>query len=273
MKKFIGYGLLTVTMLLVGCTSQGKEETGGEKSDSEEIQTLRIATTTSLFSSGLLEDLEFIFESQYPYDVEFIVSGSGAAIEAGEKGEADGIFVHSKKAEEELVTSGSSLGRNTIMYNYFQIVGAEPLVATDYEGVLDEIRESKTFVSRGDDSGTHVKELAMWGDDLPLDYIETGKGMLDTLIVTSEMGGYTLTDDATFIAHQDELKLVEIYKNDEFFKNEYSYHCMNPELNKYVNYEGAEVFREFLLSDETLSFIAGFGLDEYGKALYTLSNK
>ncbi len=158
------------------------------------------------------------------------------------------------------------------MYNYFEIVGAEPLIATDYEGVLDEIRESKTFVSRGDESGTHVKELAMWGDNLPVDYIETGKGMLDTLVVTDEMRGYTLTDDATFIVHQNELDLVEIYKDDEFFKNEYSFHCMNPDLNQYVNNEGAEVFKEYLLSDETLDLIASFGVEEYGKALYTLSN-
>ncbi|MFV0440878.1 MAG: substrate-binding domain-containing protein [Lachnospirales bacterium] len=248
------------------------EEATEEPTEDSDITTLTIATTTSLYNTGLLDALETDFESKYDYDVEYIAVGSGAAMKMGEDGEADGIFVHSKDAEEALVEKGVSLGRNPIMYNYFEIVGPQPLEATDFEGVLNEIREGKTFVSRGDDSGTNVKELAMWGDKLPSDYVETGKGMLDTLVVASEMGAYTLTDDATFITHKDDLALVEIYKDDDFFKNEYSFHCINLELNEYINSEGASAYLDYLQSDETLDFIANYGLDMYGQSLYTLSN-
>ncbi len=285
MKKLINIVLLTTivsTILLIGCSSETKSGNNAENTtdtpnetavEQLDITILRIATTTSLDNTGLLSELEDDFEAKYPYDVEYLVVGSGAAIEAGQNGEADGIFVHSKKAEEELVESGASLGRNTFMYNYFEIVGTEPLQSTEYEDVLNEIRESKTFISRGDKSGTHVKELAMWGDNLPKDYIETGKGMLDTLIMTDELGGYTLTDDSTYIANKDKFELVEIYKEDEFFKNEYSYHCMNPELNEYVNAKGAEDFLTYLQSPKTQKLIAEFGTEEYGKPLFTLSQK
>ncbi len=289
MKKFVNnkrssailLATLLGTTLFVGCSSKSTNDVNiGNTSDSieeasieqEDITVLRIATTTSLDNTGLLAELEEDFQAKYPYDVEYTVVGSGAAIEAGAKGEADGIFVHSKDAEEELVTSGASLGRNPIMYNYFEIIGVEPLQSTEYEDVLNEIRESKTFVSRGDDSGTHVKELAMWDGNFPKDYIETGKGMLDTLIMTQELGGYTLTDDSTFISNKDKFDLVEVYKNDEFFKNEYAFHCINPELNDYVNEQGAKDFLEYLQEPKTQQLISDFGKEEYGRPLFTLIN-
>ncbi len=266
-------GVVVATILMTGCgnnTSTTKDNQSTQPD--QKVTILRIATTTSLDNTGLLAELEADFESKYPYDVEYTVVGSGAAIEAGSKGEADGIFVHSKKAEEELVAAGTSLGRNTFMYNYFEIVGIEPLQSNKYEDILNEIRESKTFVSRGDESGTDVKEKAMWGDNLPKDYVETGKGMLDTLIMTEELGGYTFTDDATFIANQDKFNLVEIYKDDSF-KNEYSFHLMNPELNDYVNAEGAKDFLTYLQTPETQEIIAHFGEEEFGKPLFTMINQ
>ncbi len=289
MKKFVNnkrnivlISTLLATTIFVGCSSEKTDTTSDntgftneqtkEQQTTDEVTILRIATTTSLDNTGLLAELEADFESKYPYDVEYTVVGSGAAIEAGASGEADAIFVHSKKAEEELVADGTSLGRNTFMYNYFEIVGVEPLESTEYEDVLNEIRENKTFVSRGDDSGTDVKEKAMWGDDLPKDYVETGKGMLDTLIMTDELGGYTLTDDATFIANQDKFDLVEVYK-DESFKNEYSYHCINPELNEYINGQGAQDFLTYLETPETQELIGTFGEEEFGKPLFTLTNE
>ncbi len=278
MKKYLNskrnisvFSIALLSAILVSCSSNTENTTSSV--DHSDITILRIATTTSLDNTGLLAELEEDFEAKYPYDVEYTVVGSGAAIEAGANGEADGIFVHSKKAEEELVESGASLGRNTFMYNYFQLVGTEPLESTEYEDILNEIRESKTFVSRGDQSGTHVKELAMWDGNLPKDYIETGKGMLDTLLMTDELGGYTLTDDSTFIANKDKFELVEIYKNNDEFKNEYSFHCMNSELNKYVNAKGADDFLTYLQTPETQKLISEFGKEEYGKPLFTLSNE
>ncbi len=271
-KIYLALSTLILSTIFVGCSTKitNDDDVAIEKDD---VTILRIATTTSLDNTGLLAVLEEDFEAKYPYDIEYTVVGSGAAIEAGAKGEADGIFVHSKKAEEELVESGASLGRNTFMYNYFEIVGIEPLQSTKYEDILNEIRENKTFISRGDKSGTNVKELAMWGDNLPKDYVETGKGMVDTLIMTDELGGYTLTDDATFIANKDKFDLIEVYKNDEFFKNEYSYHCINPELNEYINAKGAEDFLGYLKTSETQKIIEEYGVKEYGKTLFTLINK
>lgn len=259
MKKIIIYTMLILSFATL--TSCEKEKT-----------ILRISTTTSIYNTGLLDSLETEFESKYNFDVEYVAVGSGAAMEMARNGEADGVFVHSKDAELQLVEENISLGRNPIMYNYFEIVGPSQINETELEKVLDEIRYNQLFVSRADNSGTHVKELEMWGDELPVNYVETGKGMLDTLIVASEMQGYTLTDDGTYIAYKDDLELVEVYRDDEFFKNEYSFHCINPDLNEYINYEGAKAYLEFLKSEETLDFIANFGYEEYGQALYTLSN-
>lgn len=247
-----------IAIIFVGCTS-------------EEDNTLTIATTTSIYNTGLLDIIEEDFESKYNLDIEYIVVGSGKAIDMARNGEADGIFVHSKDAEIELVEEGVSEGRNTIMYNYFEIVGKDKLKSTYFDGVLDEIRKDKTFVSRGDNSGTHVKELEMWDGKLPTNYIETGKGMLDTLIMTSELGGYTLTDDATFISYEDKLDLTVVYKNDEFFKNEYSYHLINKDLSKYINEDGAKAYLDYLQTDETKSLISTYGVEKYGKPLYYLS--
>lgn len=238
---------------------------------SEKKEVLTIATTTSIYNTGLLDILEEDFETKYNLDVEYIVVGSGKAMDMARNGEVDGVFVHSEDAEIELVEEGVSEGRNTIMYNYFEIVGKDKLKSTDFDGVLDEIRKDKTFVSRGDKSGTHVKELEMWNGNLPTNYVEAGKGMLDTLIMTSEMGGYTLTDDATFISYEDKLDLTVVYKNDEFFKNEYSYHVINKDLSKYINEEGAKAYLDYLQTDETKTLISTYGVEKYGKPLYFLS--
>ncbi len=263
-KSFTNLILLAVcTFSLISCNS--------EKNSKINTDVIKIATTTSLYNSGLLDALEEEFEKNTNKNIEYIVVGSGAAMELGKSGEVDGIFVHSKEAEQILVEKEISLGRNPIMYNYFQIVGIEPLQSTTFENVLDEIRKDKIFVSRADNSGTNVKELKMWGNSLPTNYVETGKGMLDTLIITSEKEGYTLTDDATFITNSDKFELVEVYKNDDFFKNEYSYHMINPALNEYINSAGSSLFLEYLKSEETLQFIADYGVDQYGKSLYTLS--
>ncbi len=274
MKKKIMASLMAcvIGVSLISCSSSANENETTTEAQNQDRTILRIATTTSLYNTGLLDELEEDFESKYPYDVEYTVVGSGAAIESGANGEADGIFVHSKADEEELVASGASLGRNTIMYNYFEIVGPEELTTVTLDETLDYIRKNGTFVSRGDNSGTNVKELAMWDGNLPDDYIETGKGMYDTLVVADEMGAFTLTDDATFIANKDDFNnLVEVYRDDEFFKNEYSYHVINPEMNEYMNEEGAEDFLEYLETDETLELIANYGVEEYGQPLYYLS--
>ncbi len=253
---------------LIICSCNVTKDVNNSKIDSN---ILKIATTTSLYNSGLLDILKYDFEQKTNVEVEYIVVGSGAAMELAENGDVDGVFVHSKESEEMLVQKGVSLGRNTIMFNYFQIVGFEKLETNNFEHTLNDIRENKLFVSRADNSGTNVKELQMWGSDIPKQYVETGKGMLDTLIMTSELQGYTLTDDATFITNSDKFDLVEVYKNDEFFKNEYSYHSINPNINKYINNDASNKFLNYLKNEETLHLIESYGLESYGKSLYKLS--
>lgn len=279
MKKFqnvtkVMLALMLTSSMLVSCgsSSTNVDETTDVTTDTDtEVTTLTIATTTSLYNTGLLDELETDFEAKYPYDVEYIVVGSGAAIQSARDGECDGLFVHSEDAENQLVEDGVSLGRNPLMYDYFEIVGPAPLEATDLDGVLDEIRDNDLpFVSRGDQSGTHVKELAMWDGNLPSNYTETGKGMADTLMVANELQAYTLTDDGTFEKNQDNLDLEPVYQNDEFFKNTYSYHVINPNMNDYINYQGSQDFLAYLQSPETLDLISSFGADEFGEPFYTL---
>ncbi len=281
MKKWILIGLLTVSLTgVVGCSSSASDDINNdsevvvyENGRNADESVVRLATTTSVDNTGVLQVLEADFEDKTDYELEYVAVGSGAAMQMGRDGEVDGLLVHSKDAEEELVNDGISLGRNPLMYNFFEIVGPEPLESTTYDDVINEIKEKKLFVSRGDQSGTHTKELAMWGDELPANYLETGKGMLDTLLVADEVGGYTLTDDATFISNADKFDLVECYKDEEHFKNTYSYHVINPELNDYINYEGSQAFLEYLLLPETQEIIANYGQEEYGKPLYTLTNE
>lgn len=250
---------------------------------------LRISTTTSLEDTGLLEELETTFEKKYPnIDVQIVSGGTGIAIEHGKKGDADLIIIHDKKREEEFINENYGMKRYPFAYNYFYIVGPkddpakinETKTAQEaFQKILTEAGKNPKikFVSRGDNSGTHTKEIKIW-NKTGIDYnkikespwyIETGSGMADTLRVADEKQAYTITDSGTYLAYKNQLNLTVYISNDSDLLNVYSAIPINPEKIKGTNYDAAMKFINFLLSKEGQKIISQYGEDKYGKPLFT----
>lgn len=199
----------------------------------------------------------------------------------GEDGEADVLLVHAKASEEEFVANGHGLERFDVMYNDFVLIGPneDSLNLTEKAGsdivkALTIINDSDlTFVSRGDDSGTHKKELSLWkeaeiqpsGDE----YVEAGQGMGAVIQMTNELEGYTLTDRATYLSMVDNLDLQVLIEGDSRLFNQYGVIAVNPDKNDKINAEGAEAFISWLLSDEAQQLIGEFGADKFGEPLFT----
>lgn len=237
-----------------------------------------LATTTSTQDSGLLDVLVPMFEDETGYTVKTIAVGSGQAIRLGAEGEADVILAHSPKAEEEFVRQGNSESRREVMHNDFVIVGPvhDPARAAGAEsapGALGRIADSGSlFVSRGDESGTHSQELALWSNwGMDPDgswYQETGQGMGATLTVTNDKRGYTLSDRGTFLAQKDNFDLGVVFEGDSRLFNPYTVMVVNPERHAKVNVEGARAFAEFITSASAQEVIRTFGVEEFGEPLF-----
>ncbi|MBT6061506.1 MAG: solute-binding protein [Anaerolineae bacterium] len=239
---------------------------------------LILATTTSTQDSGLLDLLVPIFEEQSGYTVQTIAVGTGAALKMAEEGNADVLLVHAPSAEKELMDAGFGRDRLLVMHNDFVFVGPsnDPASIRSLTSAGEEvvnISSSQTgFVSRGDGSGTHKKERAIWssvGISPAWDgYIESGQGMGATLIIASEKQAYTMTDRATYLANQDNLDLEIMVEGDEVLLNVYHVITVNPDNWENINYKGALAFAEFMTSDETQALIKEFGIEEYGQPLF-----
>jgi len=245
---------------------------------------LKVATTTSLYDTGLWDYLEPMFEDEYGVKLDIVYAGTGIALEYGRRGDVDIIAVHSKSREEAFVADGYGVERVPFAYNYFLIVGP----ADDPAGIKDMSPEdafttlyqsaSARFISRGDDSGTHGKEKAIWasaGYDYEEVrtagqwYVEAAGGMGATLLRASEMGGYTLTDMGTFLSYQSDLALVPIVQEGSILLNVYSVIAVNPESDPNANIEMANNLVAFLTSPEIQELIGDYGVDEYGMQLFT----
>ncbi|WP_066386943.1 substrate-binding domain-containing protein [Neobacillus mesonae] len=237
-----------------------------------------LATTTSTQDSGLLDVLIPMFEKENNVKVKTIAVGTGQALEMGKKGEADVLLVHAPKAEEEVVASGDAINRKRVMYNDFVLVGPSENPAgvsgKDIKDALKKIADSKSiFVSRGDDSGTHKKELSIWeaagvkpaGDW----YVSTGQGMGQTLQVAAEKKGYVLTDRATWLAQEKNLDTLKIVvEGADDLMNIYHVMQVNPEKHDKVNNKDAEKFANFMVDKQTQEVIEDFGKKEYGQSLF-----
>lgn len=261
---------LMVTMLLslaliAGCTAA--------ETDKEPVQLkeLKLATTTSTYDSGLLDEFTPAFEEKYGYQVLIISQGTGAALETGKRGDCDVLLVHAKSLELELVEQGYFVDRHDVMYNDFVIVGPEADPAgiaggQDVVFALAKIAESEAvFVSRGDDSGTHKKEMALW-KQADLDpsgewYQSVGQGMGDTLRMAGEMQGYTLVDRGTWIAMRETVALKITLEGDPVLFNQYGVMAVNPENHPHVDHEGAKKFIDFMISEAGQNRIADFKKD------------
>lgn len=237
-----------------------------------------LSTTTSTADSGLLDVLIPLFEKKTGFRVKTISVGTGQALAMGEKGEADVLLVHAPAAEKKLVDAGVAINYQLVMHNDFILVGppADPAkikgkTAADAFKAIDA--GGAVFVSRGDDSGTHKKELSLWKEAnvVPTGkpwYQESGQGMGATLLLASEKAGYTLTDRATYLAQKANVKLEILSEGDKPLLNIYHVMQVNPEKFSKVNAAGAKAFVEFMIAPETQKVIGEFGKDKYGASLF-----
>jgi len=279
--------LLAVGVLIAGCTTTTP---GQPATPAAEKQKLLLATTTSLYDTGLLNYLEPKFEAKYNVDLLITSQGTGKAIELAKKGDADVLLVHSPSQEQTFLEDGYGLNRRTFAYNYFLIVGP----ANDPAGIKGKTPEEAfkailtqgkagngtiMFVSRGDASGTHTSEQGIWkkaGYDYAKDvqksgnwYIEAGKGMGETLQMASEKGAYTYTDEGTFLAYAGKLDLVPIVDKGASLMNLYSVMTVYPANPQPDKIAMANNFVNWLISSETMTDIGNYGKDKYGKGLFT----
>jgi tungstate transport system substrate-binding protein len=261
----------------------------------QQVGRLVLATTTSTNDSGLLQAILPDFETRYGAAVEVIAVGTGQAIQLGENGDADVVLVHARSREDAFVAEGYGMNRQDVMYNDFVILGPAGDPAgisgmTDVAAAMTRIAETQsTFISRGDDSGTHTKEQDIWQTtSLPLIeasgvqgagaaakrpegewYQSIGQGMGATLTVANEQQAYTLSDRATYLARKLEgLDLEILVEGDSRLFNPYGVIAVNPAKHPGVNFEGATAFIDWLTSVETQNMIGQFGVDQFGQPLF-----
>jgi tungstate transport system substrate-binding protein len=239
---------------------------------------LRLATTTSTQDSGLLPVLNPPFEKLTGIIVDVIAVGSGKAITLGQNGDVDVILVHDRKAEDQFVAQGYGVGRRDVMHNDFVLVGPaeDPAKAGAAGSAADAFSRissaGATFVSRGDASGTNVKELDLWakagGKPTGRWYKEAGQGMGAVLTMSGDLKGYTLADRGTWIAIRDKLPgLKIILEGDPFLFNPYGVIAVNPQKQPKVNYMAAMQYIAWLTSVEGQKVIRDYTLG--GQRLFT----
>jgi len=248
---------------------------------------LVVSTTSSLFDTGLLDTIEDQFEAKYPIDLYFISVGSGLAIIHAQRGDADMILVHAPSEERTFLEGGYGTCRKIIAYNFFAIVGPEtdPANAKDLSPtealskIINAGRDNRAkWVSRGDGSGTHIKEKELWttaGFDWNLLrdeewYVEAGATMGKTLQVAHNLEAYTLADMGTYLKYYKDgmISLKTLVTQGEELLNVYSAIGGNQTKHTHINFEGAITFVKFLMSEEGQKIIADFGKDEYGQSLF-----
>ena len=239
-----------------------------------------LATTTSTQDSGLLDVLVPMFEEQTGYVVQTVAVGTGEALKMGEEGNADVLLVHAPSSEVALMDAGFGKDRMLVMHNDYIIVGpaADPAAIKGLgpkDAFLAIYNAGANFVSRGDDSGTHKKEVSFWTKaekdprtEKPEWFIETGQGMGASLTVASEKQAYILTDRATYLANKDNLELEILLEGNNAFLNVYHVITVNPEKWPAVNYDGAMAFAKFITDPATQAVIAEFGVEKFGQPLF-----
>jgi tungstate transport system substrate-binding protein len=219
------------------------------------------------------------FEQKTGYTVKTVAVGSGEAMKMGQECNADVLLVHSPAAEETFMSNNYGSDRRLVMHNDFVIVGpaADPAgingMKTAVEAFTKISDTQSPFISRGDDSGTNAKELAIWksANIIPEGdwYIESGQGMLATMQIASEKAAYTLTDRATFLSNQANLQLDILVQGDAPLLNIYHVIVVNPANCSTVNNAGAIAFADYMVSPDTQTLIGDFGVEKFGGALFT----
>jgi tungstate transport system substrate-binding protein len=277
---------MTLSLLpYMNVAAQERVREGSPEEETSPVTTrVRIATTTSLYDTGLWDYLEPLFEKKYHLELDVLSTGTGIALEYGMRGDVDAVCVHAREKEEQFVREGYGTQRMPFAYNYFILVGP----ADDPAGIrgakpLDAFRRlgegRGTFVSRGDGSGTHLKERELWKlagfadyetvRKAGAHYIESGRGMGPTLLLANEKRACTLSDMGTYLSYESKLDLVPLVEQGDELLNVYSVIPCNPAKIPGVNHEGAAKLAEFLTSPGIQELIGEFRKKEFGKSLFT----
>jgi tungstate transport system substrate-binding protein len=291
MKKYV-FIIAILGIMLTACNTttpqantegQTQDQTGAETSTEDPNSgDLTLATTTSTYDSGLLDAILPVFEEESGIRVEVVAVGTGQALALGEQGDTDVLLVHARAREDAFMDADHGTRREDVMYNDFVIVGPQ----SDPAGIagMDSAAEAlaaiaaaeTVFVSRGDDSGTHTKEKAIWesaGIEPEGDWYQAiGQGMGATLTFANEENGYTLSDRATYLSRtldDDSFELAILVEGDPILFNPYGVMAVNPEKSELINAEGANQFIDWLVSLPTQELIAEFGKDKFGSPLFT----
>jgi tungstate transport system substrate-binding protein len=279
MKRLVLRVLLAAALILVATGALAAPPKAG---------LLRLATTTSTEDSGLLDFILPDFEKKFGCTVDVVAVGTGQSLELGRRGDADAVLVHSRKGEDQFVADGFARERFDVMYNDFIVVGpkADParirgmgLAKEAFKAIMDT---GQPFASRGDKSGTHVKELTVWASlgvkpDAGMKwYNSLGQGMGEVLLFAEDQQAYTLTDRGTFLAMTDKLPGLDILvggrnlaeNKDKILLNPYGVLAVSPDKYPQTNFELAMKFVNWLCSVDTQKMIAGFGADRFGQPLF-----
>ncbi|MCP4595554.1 substrate-binding domain-containing protein [Neptuniibacter sp.] len=264
MKKWIS-AALSAAILATGSVAAVAEE-----------QIIRLATTTSTYNSGLLDDLLPVFEKKHGAKVHVIAVGTGKALRMGQAGDVDVVMTHAPKSEKKFVDAGHGVNPMSVMYNDFVIVGpasdpAKIKGSSDVATALESVAQvNAQFISRGDDSGTHKKELSLWSNTATgknfANYKEVGQGMGKVLQIADELNGYTMTDRGTWLAYEDRLQLKLLVEGDKRLFNPYQIIQVNPTKHEGLNESGAKALSEWFVSSEGQKLINDFRIK--GKVLF-----
>lgn len=284
-----GIALITaasLSFLMAGCSTGS---TGNTSSTVSYKSSITLSTTTSVNDSGLLDYLKPNFEADTGIELKIVAQGTGQALKTAANGDADVVLVHDKAQEETFVSQGNGLKRIEFMYNYFVIVGpsSDPAGIKSAKSASDAFKKiaakQSTFISRGDSSGTNSKELKLWtsagvtssSSNSPVGswYISAGKGMGDTLTMTSEDQAYTLTDKATYLSMKSNLNLDILLEDSADLMNQYTLIAVNPDNHTGINSEGAQEFINWMVSQKGLDLISQYGVSQYGEAMFTINYK
>lgn len=265
------YARFAIAILLIatsGCTD----------AKTKPATTITLQTTTSPRDSGLLGYLLPKFREQTGIDVKVVAVGSGVALENARRGDGDVVIAHSPEAEQKFIDDGFGVSRRPLMENDFLVVGpeADPAKVKGKTSAVDSFRTisaaKSSYVSRADESGTHVKEKAIWkaADVAPAGewYIEAGVGMADALRMADEKQAYLLTDRGTYLAQKDKLKLVPLVEGDPILINKYSVIVVSSKKHPELHEAEATKFADWLTSPEGKKLIDEFGKEKYGLSLF-----
>jgi tungstate transport system substrate-binding protein len=287
---FAVIGVLLTALFVAGCTTPTTPPTTATPTATTtpaQQQDLLIATTTSLYDTGLLDYLAGIFGPQYNANLRITAKGTGQALELGQNGDVDTVMVHDRAREDTFLANGYGIDRRVFAYNYFVIVGPPsdpagienmtPTQAFDTIYKEGQTNPEVVFVSRGDESGTHAREQLLWKkagynySDVRTSgswYVESGTGMGATLQIADEKDAYTLSDIGTFLAYQGNLTLVPLVTQGDDLINIYSAMIVNPAKFPDTNVQLSKEWINWLISPEGQDLIANYGVDKYGQPLF-----